>query len=266
MRSKRFYLSVVATILLLFVVGTVLAQEATGPPESDDPTKVKEDAVRTILDSDGKVIDPNKTMAKAARDNEGGFGGWYFSEDKDTAYVFMKDTSKSGAAETAFNSAYMGQHRPTNIVVVPGTHSLNEISTWLTQIVVAMATAEIPFSGAGIYHDDNKIKVNLNESASLEDAENARDELGIPASAIEFTITGRGELLGGDDLEDEWRPLVGGIQHQQIFDGIKCTIGFGTERDGEEGIILEVWPESHWPGFALREADVFKTYMAWWCM
>ena len=34
--------------------------------------------------------------------------------------------------------------------------------------------------------------------------------------------------------------------------------------DTEEN--LEVWPESHWPGFALREADVFKTYMAWWCM
>ena len=31
-------------------------------------------------------------------------------------------------------------------------------------------------------------------------------------------------------------------------------------------VVLEVWPESHWPGFALREADVFKTYMAWWCM
>ena len=26
---------------------------------------------------------------------------------------------------------------------------------------------------------------------------------------------------------------------------------------------LEVWPESHWPGFALRDADVFKSYMAW---
>ena len=24
---------------------------------------------------------------------------------------------------------------------------------------------------------------------------------------------------------------------------------------------LEVWPESHWPGFALREADVFKSYI-----
>ena len=31
-------------------------------------------------------------------------------------------------------------------------------------------------------------------------------------------------------------------------------------------VLLEVWPESHWPGFALREADVFKTYKAWWCM
>ena len=26
--------------------------------------------------------------------------------------------------------------------------------------------------------------------------------------------------------------------------------------------ILEVWPESHWRGFALRQADVFQSYMA----
>ena len=26
---------------------------------------------------------------------------------------------------------------------------------------------------------------------------------------------------------------------------------------------LEVWPESHWPGFALRQADVFQCYTAW---
>ena len=28
----------------------------------------------------------------------------------------------------------------------------------------------------------------------------------------------------------------------------------------ELGIHLEVWPESHWPGFALRQADVFQSY------
>ena len=25
---------------------------------------------------------------------------------------------------------------------------------------------------------------------------------------------------------------------------------------------LEVWPESHWPGFALRQANVFQSYAA----
>ena len=26
--------------------------------------------------------------------------------------------------------------------------------------------------------------------------------------------------------------------------------------------VLEVWPESHWSGFALRQADVFQSYEA----
>ena len=26
---------------------------------------------------------------------------------------------------------------------------------------------------------------------------------------------------------------------------------------------LEVWPESHWPGFALRQSDVFQSYAVW---
>ena len=34
------------------------------------------------------------------------------------------------------------------------------------------------------------------------------------------------------------------------------TIGQRMERD------LEVWPESHWPGFALRQSDVFQSYTA----
>ena len=28
-------------------------------------------------------------------------------------------------------------------------------------------------------------------------------------------------------------------------------------------VILEAWPESHWPGFALRQVDVFQSYTAW---
>ena len=39
----------------------------------------------------------------------------------------------------------------------------------------------------------------------------------------------------------------------------------GSPRTGQtrKQLALEVWPESHWPGFALRQADVFQSYTAW---
>ena len=38
------------------------------------------------------------------------------------------------------------------------------------------------------------------------------------------------------------------------------TIGNYMESQNEG---LEVWPESHWPGFTLRHVDVFQSYTAW---
>ena len=35
-----------------------------------------------------------------------------------------------------------------------------------------------------------------------------------------------------------------------------------TMAQARGAIDLEVWPESHRPGFALRQADVFQSYMA----
>ena len=39
-------------------------------------------------------------------------------------------------------------------------------------------------------------------------------------------------------------------------------IWWAGESRGLTGCCLEVWPESHWPGFALRQADVFQSYAA----
>ena len=43
------------------------------------------------------------------------------------------------------------------------------------------------------------------------------------------------------------------------------TRGFNSDvvRCPRTTYILEVWPESHWPGFALRQADVTQSYTAW---
>ena len=45
--------------------------------------------------------------------------------------------------------------------------------------------------------------------------------------------------------------------------GLTCVhLSFPGKEIGTVGR-LEVWPESHWPGFALHKADVFQCDMAW---
>ena len=42
----------------------------------------------------------------------------------------------------------------------------------------------------------------------------------------------------------------------------KISGGTRSEQGTERKMTLEVWPESHWPGFALRQADVLPSYTA----
>ena len=37
---------------------------------------------------------------------------------------------------------------------------------------------------------------------------------------------------------------------------------FFTTKDAKWNTALEVWPESHWPGFALLQVDVLQSYTA----
>ena len=57
--------------------------------------------------------------------------------------------------------------------------------------------------------------------------------------------------------------LVPGVNILSPFIGRIAYLTFGgaTARKGIKGG-LEVWPESHWPGFALRHADVLQSYTA----
>ena len=50
---------------------------------------------------------------------------------------------------------------------------------------------------------------------------------------------------------------------------ITTVVGDGTKKLSQNlnhkciDRFLEVWPESHWPSFALRQADAFQSYTAW---
>ena len=58
------------------------------------------------------------------------------------------------------------------------------------------------------------------------------------------------------------RPLLEALKDNQlvVFVGAGVSIpepaGLPTFRQLAEAVALEVWPESHWPGFALRQTDV----------
>ncbi len=56
--------------------------------------------------------------------------------------------------------------------------------------------------------------------------------------------------LGGDTLDWDEMPQVGHSFHRSLIN------------DRVDDDHLEVWPESHWPGFALRKADVFQSDIA----
>ncbi len=228
-------------VVLLLVVVLVFASAVLatgGPPGRTNEDQVREDSVKSVLNSKGKVIDPNRQMASVASSHEGGFGGWYFSDDKDTVYVFMKDTTKTAAARSAFEAAYSGRHAPANTVVVAGSYSLDDLSNWFYQIIEGLNAEGISFRSASIDHSGNIITIGLAEASHRDTARRIMEDLEIPTGAVELTRRGDGRLLDGEALDEEWRPVVGGIQRQQVFDGLKCTIGFGTERNDEEGFIL----------------------------
>ena len=60
---------------------------------------------------------------------------------------------------------------------------------------------------------------------------------------------------------DHAGPLFNRVMGNQASDGAFFTRPVAASIAAR--LTLEVWPESHWPDFALRPADVFQSYTAW---
>ena len=69
---------------------------------------------------------------------------------------------------------------------------------------------------------------------------------------VELSLT---EVLGRADLEI-------GRAEEEIRKQVVGAEGRRAQAESRHSEVLEVWPESHWPGFALRKADVFQSDMA----
>ncbi|MCE2458802.1 MAG: hypothetical protein J4G14_13485 [Dehalococcoidia bacterium] len=116
----------IAALVLLAAIGTtlVLAQSGSDAPSDTGPVDldtIREDAVRNLFDSDGRMVNPEHQLAVIAKEHEGGFGGYYFDKtDKSTVYVYMKDVTKTTAAEAAFRAAYSSDRQVSRVIAVQG--------------------------------------------------------------------------------------------------------------------------------------------------
>ena len=170
-----------------FYVGDAAAPNCPPPPDSDvvDLSQIKEEAVRNLFDSTGKRINPNRQVAKIARDHEGGFGGYYFHEtDKSIVYVYMQDVTKTAAAEVAFRAAYSGDRKITQIIPVQGDYSLDQLVEWFYILDGALIESGIPPARASVREIENRIRIGLFDADQIDDVLHIMERLGIPEGAV----------------------------------------------------------------------------------
>ena len=237
--AKRTYVLMVVLVLLMggLLASSVIAQGTNDPPSGDND--YQEEAVRRDFDEDGKRVTPDDRVAKIAQEEEGGFGGYYFAEnDPGHVYVFMKDTSKTAAARSAIESAYNGDVSITQISVVQGQYSFNDLLNWYRSLIHAIANDRIPMASGAVMESKNRILIGLPDMSRRSDIRDLMRELDIPSAAVIFEEEQVNLLTGKDSVTAKWRPVVGGVQHQITTGGLKCTIGFVTERAGVEGLVL----------------------------
>ena len=200
--NRKMTVFATITLVLLTVVGAiaVMAQRTHDPatnPDVVDLSQIKEDAIRNLFDSAGRMIDPKQELAKVASDHEGGFGGYYVHEtDKTIVFVYMEDVTKTASAEAAFRAAYRsGSREITQIIPVQGRYSFDQLVEWYDILDRALSESDIYPSTGGVRVLENRIRMGLLDAALIDDALKIMEGLGIPEGAVTLEERGYDRLL-----------------------------------------------------------------------
>ena len=218
MLTRRLTPFTVMSLVMLAVIGTAVVMAQTAgelPPKNVDPDQIREDSVRGLFDSGGRMIDPEQQLADIAKEHEGGFGGYYFHEtDKSIVYVYMKDIAKVEAAEAAFRAAYGGDRQITQVIPVQGDYSFDQLVEWFNLLDKALIESDIFPARASIREIENRIRIGLLDGDQIDDVRKIVERVGIPAGAVVVNEDYLRLLGDRDSVRSKWRPLVGGIQHE----------------------------------------------------
>lgn len=177
-----------------------------------DPTPVNldeipEEAVRALFDDQGNFFGPDQRLAQIAKKHDGGFGGYSFHEtDKSHVQVYMVDTSKTEAAETAFREAYNGMHTVTQITPVQGQFRFDQLVEWSPVVDRALLANDIHPTTGAVMEICNRIHFGLRDESLIVDARQVVGDLGVPQEAVVFQK--RNPVLLVEVRKPLFRPVV----------------------------------------------------------
>ncbi len=168
-----------------------------------------------------------------------GFGG-FFLDEQGSPTVYLKDPAERGNAVRALAPWLRSRgRRESDLRVLPGQFGWSELEQW--QRAATPAALAIP--GAVFVDADeaaNRLRVGVEHGAAGAQARGAISRLGIPAGAVEVTVTERVEPVIG--LRDRVSPTLGGIQINfdpdlSVPGSFVCTLGFNAIRNAQESFV-----------------------------
>ena len=240
--NRRTYVISSALLILLGMVGGVIFAitthfaGASENVETIDLSTVKEDAIKELYDSEGRQKNPHRVMQDVVKDVDGGFGGYYFDPaNPTTAYVYMKDTTKTTEAANIFRNLFPDNSKYTTIEVVRGAYTVDELTDWFYQAFAAVEAANVTVLSASMNIMENEFQLTVGNTSALATAWDVIDDLDIPRGAVSLSVGQTSRLADGDNVQAKWRPTVGGIK---IEGPVECTLGFVALKDGVEGVVV----------------------------
>ena len=225
MVTQRILMLIGGLVLSLTLLTETAIVTGQGEPSTAvNVDEVKEDVVRDLFDENGKMMNTDQRLAKAAAEHAGGFGGYYFHDtDKSIVYVYMQDTSESQAAKNAFRAAGRSKYQVTQIIPVQGDYAFNDLVNWFHALDRAMVAADIHPTTGGVFEVDNRIRFGLEDMSQAADAREIMGTLEIPAGAVIFEEA-QPQLLDRDSVRAKWRPVVGGTKYNIRLGNQYCTL------------------------------------------
>lgn len=193
---KKALAIVVASASVLVGTAAVSAWANDGLPDKDvswqrgEPVNValiQEQVTRDLFNDEGYPETDDHRLARLARENPGGFGGFYISKDRRTAHVYMKDPSFATTAESIFRSYYRGMHDIESVVAVPADYSMDELLEWYVTLNRALPAAGIQATNGALYEIHNQIRYGIYDPDQIDDAQELLAELNIPQGAVQFS-------------------------------------------------------------------------------